>query len=428
MGETIIDGRGNWIAGSSDYIAGVTQDNRLMVDASVSVSAGSNSYIFGKSGANYYPLLSTSGTDGGLLRVDSSVSVSTGSEVFNFIQSGNGAWIAEPEFRSIIGSVNISNDLTKIGSYTIQFISGIVTQGAGHNGGAFQPWSISGTVSQGIAGNDPWNIQGSLRLADPASVGSYTIQFISGNVGISGIINQGTNPWVISGIVNLGSVWGGTGSVYLINSLTTTSATDYKISGTHTGIGSAVLVAGDYGGSVWPIRIFGGSYVMVVGSISSIPNISASSSSDYKISGTWQGIGSGALVAGDFNGSVYPIKMIGGSQVLITGSVNQGTTPWGVSGTIGMYGYANGSIIRQSVGSPSVYFNLGTTRQAFMIDNVGSSPIYFMIGSFTISNINGGSVAFLSNQSFRSFDLQTGGISAIGSGLTSPQVQVIAIH
>src|SRR3990167_9628730 len=74
-----------------------------------------------------------------------------------------------------------------------------------------------------------------------------------------------------------------------------TVATDYKISGTHTGIGSASLVAGDYGGSVWPLRIFGGSYFMFAGSISSMPSVSASSSSDYKVSGTWQGIGSASL-------------------------------------------------------------------------------------------------------------------------------------
>lgn len=52
-----------------------------------SVNTGSQSYIFGKSGADFYPLLSTSGTDGGILRVDSSVSVSTGSE--SYIKGGS---------------------------------------------------------------------------------------------------------------------------------------------------------------------------------------------------------------------------------------------------------------------------------------------------------------------------------------------------
>lgn len=45
---------------------------------SLNVNSGSESYLYGKSGANWYPLGVISGTEG-ILRVDSSVSVSTGS-------------------------------------------------------------------------------------------------------------------------------------------------------------------------------------------------------------------------------------------------------------------------------------------------------------------------------------------------------------
>jgi len=82
MGTTIIDGTG------SGFEVGVTSDNELKVNASVSVSTGSEQIIFGKSGADFFPLLSTSGTDGGVLRVDSSVSVTTGSEQIIFGKSG----------------------------------------------------------------------------------------------------------------------------------------------------------------------------------------------------------------------------------------------------------------------------------------------------------------------------------------------------
>lgn len=102
-----------------------------------------------------------------------------------------------------------------------------------------------------------------------------------------------------------------------------TTATDYKISGTHTGIGSAVLIAGDFGGSVQPIRIFGGSYVMMAGSISSIPSISTSAANVYKMSGNAVLPGSLGLIGGLFNGSVYPLKIETGSQLVIVGSVRQ---------------------------------------------------------------------------------------------------------
>src|SRR3990167_3731891 len=236
MATQISDGRGLWIAGGSEYIVGVTQDNKLMVDASVSlgsisVAAGSQSYIFGKSGADYYPLLSTSGTDGGLLRVDSSVSVSTGSNVWvkgGSIQTYNPVGIGSIWFGGGIGSVTITNALATIGSYTTQIISGTIT------------------IDNRVAG----------------SIVNMPIVGISGTVvGVSGIVNQGTNPWVVVGSVAVTSsinvstgsesyIKGGSiqtynpigvGSVYVSNTVTSSI---YGSSGADIGIYPLAVTSG----------------------------------------------------------------------------------------------------------------------------------------------------------------------------------------
>jgi len=176
MGETILDGRGNWIAGSPNYIAGVTSDNKLMVDASV--SAGSQSYLFGKSGADYYPLLAVSGTDGGILRVDSSVSVTTGSEVY------------------VKGGSIIPYNPVGVGSVT-----GVITIRAG----SIQPYNPIGVGSERIA---EWGLVTPITTTGSIisyGIGSIRIAEQGISLGVSGIINQGTSPWVVTGsIINYG--------------------------------------------------------------------------------------------------------------------------------------------------------------------------------------------------------------------------------
>ena len=68
MAEAIVDGRG------SGNLAGVTEDNKLMVDASVNVSAGSESFLYGISGGDWMPLSVISGTEA-ILRTNTSVSI-----------------------------------------------------------------------------------------------------------------------------------------------------------------------------------------------------------------------------------------------------------------------------------------------------------------------------------------------------------------
>lgn len=75
MGEQIISASG------PQYGLVIDSQGRAKVDATVSVSAGSESYLYGKSGTDWYTLAVESGTDG-ILRTTASVSVTVGSVEF----------------------------------------------------------------------------------------------------------------------------------------------------------------------------------------------------------------------------------------------------------------------------------------------------------------------------------------------------------
>lgn len=108
-------------------------------------------------------------------------------------------------------------------------------------------------------------------------------------------------------------------------------------------VGSVKILSVDSSNTLTSPLVANGSYLMIAGSISSMPPVTAESASDYKVSGTWDGggIGSASLVAGNFNGSVYPLHLEGGSSLLVVGSVFQSTTPWAVSGNaLGVSGTA----------------------------------------------------------------------------------------
>lgn len=210
MSETIGDGRGNQASGAQ-YIAGVTQDNFLMVAGSISSMPPVSTSLTGS-----IEVFSSTGS----VNVYGNLSTTAGSEVYikaGSVQTYNPIGIGSIWFGGGIGSVTITNSLPSIGSYTTQMVSGLASS-----------IGISGAVNQGT---NPWIVLGSFAQTNIGSVtitnslpaiGSYTTQMVSGlasSIGISGAVNQGTNPWVISGIVNLGSNWGGTGSVLTIGSV-----------------------------------------------------------------------------------------------------------------------------------------------------------------------------------------------------------------
>ena len=249
------------------------------------------------------------------------------------------------------------------------------------------------------SGTTPWSSEGLVELMAESGVTTAPRRLMVLSEIVSSAGSIGVFPTSVGSVLMLGydssanldspliangSYLMVAGSISSMPSVSATSSTDYKISGTHTGIGSASLIAGDYGGSVWPIRIEGGSYIMIAGSISSMPPVTASSSSDYKVSGTWVGIGSASLVAGDFNGSVYPLHLETGSSLLIIGSVRQSIIPWVVSGTSTVSGsiYVTGSINQLTdpwriTGSVTPY-GVGSS---LLVSSAGSVGIYITAGS-----------------------------------------------
>ena len=89
------------------------------------------------------------------------------------------------------------------------------------------------------------------------------------------------------------------------------------------------------------------------------------------------------------------------------------------------FGYTTNQVIRKASGSPSIDYIFSSAAEAFMIDNLGSSPIFFSLDA-TLDDTNSGT-GFISEFTFRSFDGRVTTISIQGSGLTSPIVQTVRL-
>lgn len=163
MGQTIIDGRGNY--SGTAFIAGVTQDNYLMVvgsivsTPSISVNTGSEVYVKGGSIQTYNPLGST------------------------FIQGSI----------YVTGSINIATNLPTIGSYTTQMISGLQ-----YSVGVSGLMVISGIVNQGTS---PWVVSGITNLGTSwTGTGSVVISGIAQVEGknAEGTLASASKPVVVA--------------------------------------------------------------------------------------------------------------------------------------------------------------------------------------------------------------------------------------
>src|SRR3990167_335054 len=101
--------------------------------------------------------------------------------------------------------------------------------------------------------------------------------------------------------------------------------------------GSANFTAGWFNGSLVPFRFDIGSFVMVAGSISSMPPVTATNPSVYAVSGIIANTGSISLVGFHYNGSVWSPRITNGSSLMVdignTGSMAITTTPLPISGT-----------------------------------------------------------------------------------------------
>ncbi len=211
----------------------------------------------------------------------------------------------------------------------------------GVSGTAFQQvWVGAGSVV--VSGTATVNITtGSVRLL--STTGSVSIYYdnnargeVDSNIQIGNLDASDSNPVPISGNA-LGvsgtafeKVWVGTGSVVISGTSVPVSrgVGSVVISGTSIpvsrGIGSVLALFTDSSNTLDSPLVADGSYLMMAGSISSIPSITTTSESVYKGSGTWDGggVGSLTLVGGNFTGSVYPLHLETGSNLLTVGSTH----------------------------------------------------------------------------------------------------------
>ena len=89
-----------------------------------------------------------------------------------------------------------------------------------------------------------------------------------------------------------------------------------------------------------------------------------------------------------------------------------------------LFGCYVGQIIRKTAGSPAEYFVFQDISNSLMIDNLGSTGVYFNFDSLaTTGSISG----YLDGYAFRSFDLRIGSVCVLGSGALAPEVQVVRI-
>lgn len=88
-------------------------------------------------------------------------------------------------------------------------------------------------------------------------------------------------------------------------------------------------------------------------------------------------------------------------------------------------GYITPQIIRKTTGSPAVNFIFSDVTESVLIDNLGSTAIYF---TFDATATAGSSSGIIAASSFRAFDLRCGSISVMASGTSlTPEVMVVRL-
>ena len=97
-----------------------------------------------------------------------------------------------------------------------------------------------------------------------------------------------------------------------------------------------------------------------------------------------------------------------------------------INGSIFDIGYSNTQIIRQDAGSPPVAFVFSSSSKSFLIDNLGSTGVYFAFNSTADTSSTSG---FLPAYESRAFDAAIGSVSILGSGAggSTPSIQVIKL-
>lgn len=331
---------------------------------------------------NYVQLPSDTGNTGKLVRTNTRVvGGSTVHEHFMIIQSSGSDFQAQ-----VISGPTLS--VTGLAVYAVQAGSYLI-YGAGLGGsesyikaGSIQTYNPLGSTF--ILGSV--YSTGSINIVSPQTVGSY-----AGVGSIIGSVFQLTSPWITSGTSTVaGSVYT-TGSINLVSQLGSTLILSSPGSiGVYAGVDTVFGISGN-------IAVTVGSEVYIkAGSVQTYSPVGVGS---VTVVNTRYDLGSFLLIAGSIS-SMPTISVATGSEVYVKGgsiflysgatnftNVTQTTIPWETSG-ITNWGIAVGSVrILSSNGSIGVYdadnggISVEQTRGIF-----GWSGVSF-IGSFTGSNI-----------------------------------------
>ena len=379
-----------------------------------------------------------------------------------YVQSGNNMHLGSAWTN--IGSVLVTNP-SEIGSLGVQTISGTVEIGT-------DPVPVSGIVNQGT---DPWITLGSGAITNFGALGSdrtgsfaitTTVLPVSGTLfqdvlGSQAITNFGVlgsdrtvSNRVAGSIVDMPDINIAAGSVYQLSTpgsvaiygdISTSNPSVGEIGSPH--LGSATVIAGDWGGSNAVIRMDTGSWALVAGSISSLPDVNVSTGSvrivsladtvrqidagsvyqlsspgSHEIYGTLSvtnpsvaeegtaHLGSATLIGADFNGSIVNLLSTAGSELITTGSVRQ-LGAWNIdTGSIRIVSQADvdrtvsNRVAGSIVNLPDVNIAAGSIRllsttgsmEVFQTANADMQVQATQEGTWDITNLSTGSVRIVS--------------------------------
>jgi len=351
-----------------------TSNNQAKIDSDGKINiAGSISSIPGVSinspstiGSYTYQNVAISGTpsvnigNSGSIYVSNQISeITVGSEswIQNFNVLGSSRIITNKVAGSIVNmpSVDINNPAT-IGSYSIQNISGSVAIST-----SVLPVSGVVTANTGLyAGSkfyqgDIFGISGNVitTINNPAAIGSYTTQQVLGSVVITSPISAltGSESYIKGGSIEIF-----TGSIHVTNF---SAGTGYAGSDVWQGTNPWIILGSVHQINSTPATLTGSIEVFTnTGSVEVYGSLSAIAGSEQWIK-NWGELGSSVVVANLYAGS----KIYAGDTLPISGTVNA------------------------TVGSVSIY-NLGSTSWVYI--NSGTQYVDVAAGSIYVTNFSAG--------------------------------------
>jgi hypothetical protein len=332
---SVIQSTSPWIISGSVRMVAQDGIGSVLITNSISVAAGSQSYLWANSGTGYDEVSYTeSGGQNWLnVMVDRTGAGGGTGSVQLYDPSGVFAYFDNNRIRTITyiasgvalaGSVRQLDDPWRVtGSMVPYGVGSIRIAEQGTN------LTIAGSVNQGT---DPWIVLGSMALTNIGSVIQSTNPWIVlGSVALTNIgsVIQSTNPWIILGSValtNIGSViqstnpWivlgsirtvatDGIGSVLVTNAVTTYPATANALAPVYAEA-STVPLSVDTKGALRTLVWTGVGSIYGIGVGSVYANVAASA--PLPVSGTVFSVGSGTVGYAVNSGTAigYPVQLV----------------------------------------------------------------------------------------------------------------------